>query len=71
MKVGKQSLIFLLQNMCSKNLREIPRKIILKVGFFFVAFFFVAKLQAKTLNVSENAFFIHVLMKILLKYWEN
>ena len=58
MKIRKQSPIFLLQNMCSENLSEIPRKIILT-------------LQAETLKVSEKAFFIYVLIEISPKYREN
>ena len=50
--------MFLLQNMCSENLSEIPRKIILT-------------LQAETLKVSEKAFFIYVLIEISPKYREN
>ena len=62
MNIWKELPIFLLQNTSSENLREIPRKIILKVLLFFFT-----KLQVKTLNVSENAFCIYVLIKIYIE----
>ena len=61
----KHSPRFVLKNMCSENISEIQKSYY--KGFIFFFFFFV-KLQAKTMNVTENAFFICVLLEILLKY---
>lgn len=48
--------------MSSENLNEILRKTFLKVWWFFFT-----KFQAKTLNVSENAFCIYDFVKISRK----
>ena len=63
----KHSPRFVLKNMCSENISEIQKSYYKGLIFFFFFFFFV-KLQAKTMNVTENAFFICVLLEILLKY---
>ena len=64
-QIQKQSPGFLLQSIGSEKSQYNSRKI--NIGFFFV----FAKVYGKTLNVSENAFFIYVLIEVLLIYREK
>ena len=63
----KHSPRFVLNNMCSENISEI-QKSYYKGLIFFLFFVFFCKVAGQTKNVTENAFFISVLLEILLKY---
>ena len=51
-EIQKHLASFALKNMSSENINEIPEELLYRSDFFF------AKLQVKTLPVTENAFFI-------------
>ena len=75
-KIRKFMFIFLCQRKPKSSYYKIC---VLKISVKFqkndykglIPVFFLAKFQKKTLNISQNALFTHVLMEILLKYWEK